>query len=107
MNKDRWLDVRENIKKQFEVEYQGEEELVGEPGSMEVMEFDGPMGFMRVEYVTRPKTVGRKVGGARRGGAQSKENMVYSLDEQVSRLHIYKWNEEESSWEEIKEELFS
>ena len=35
MNKDRWLDVRENIKNQFEVEYQGEEELVGEPGGNE------------------------------------------------------------------------
>lgn len=106
MNEERWGTIKNAIKDQFEIEYEGVEELEDSPGQVEALEFEGPLGFMRVEYVTKPKTIGRKVHTSTRIGGDSREEILFSEDETVSHMKIYKFNEAEDDWDEVKEDLF-
>ncbi len=107
MKPERWEEIKRGITSQYEIEHEGEEKLDPPPGTAEVLEFDGPMGYMRVEYVTKPKTVGRKVHGSRRIGSESYEEKLYSEDETVSYLQIFTWDEDTEEWNEVEQELFS
>lgn len=106
MTQDRWKEVQETLRNQFEIEYEGEEEMVPGPGTMEVMEFEGPMGFMRVEYSSRPRTLGRKVSGSRRSNAQQHEQMIYDASDVVHHMSVHTWNDDEEKWVPVEAPLF-
>ncbi|MFH1426398.1 MAG: hypothetical protein ABIG66_03095 [Candidatus Kerfeldbacteria bacterium] len=106
MNEERWETIRASIKDQFEIEYEGTEDMEDSPGQAEVLEFEGPMGFMRVEFVTKPKTIGRKVHGSTRIGGDSREEIIFSEDEFVSHIQIFVFNDDTDEWDEVKKDLF-
>ena len=106
MKEERWEEVRDLIKKQFTIDYEGVEDLEDSPGSMEVMEFEGPLGLMRVEYVSKPRQIGRKVHGSKRIGAESREEVLFSDTDTVSHLLVYVHDDEEGTWNEMDADLF-
>lgn len=101
MTRDRWEEIREMIRKQYEVEYEGVEELEGEPGSAEVIEFVGPASVMRLEYVTQPKQTGRRPHGVTRSGSMHNQEIMYSTTETMEHLKAFQWNEEDERWIEM------
>lgn len=104
MIRDRWDEVKAMIAKKFPIEYQGIEDNDDMVGTMEVIECEGPVGTLRLEYITRPRETESKTSGA-----YGKEERDFE-DEgprstTVSFLRIYKWNENEDDWDEINSEL--
>ena len=111
MRPDQWKEIKEKIRSTFDVDYDDVEDIVipsGEkiPGTVEVIEFDGPQGLMRVEYTTKPKQVGRKVHTSTRIGAEGHEEIQLSDTETVNYLTVYKLNDDDE-WVKVDTELFS
>lgn len=102
---ERWEEVKQLIKKQYEVSYEGTETLENSPGQVEVLEFVGPLGEMRVEYVTKPKTLNTKVYKSRRVGSEAREEVIYSNKEVVQYLKVYTCNDQDE-WQEVKSDIF-
>lgn len=107
MKPERWDEIKQMIKKQFEVEYEDTEQLEEVNGTCEIIEFDGPLGLMKVEFITKPKQLGRKVHASNRIGGGSREEILHSDSEMVSYLHVFTWDDDADDWKEIQQELFS
>lgn len=104
MTRDRWDEVKAMIAKKFPIEYEGTEDNDDMIGTMEVVECEGPIGTLRLEYVTRPRETTSKTSGA-----YGKEEREYEDDgprsPNVSFLRIFVWNENEDDWSEINSDL--
>ncbi|MDA2922956.1 hypothetical protein MYX07_06865, partial [Patescibacteria group bacterium AH-259-L07] len=72
-------------------------------GKREVVEFEGPLGKMRLEKVTRPRVIDKKVLHAKRIGSAVAVDYIYSSDDPVIELTIYK-EREDGEWEEVSPE---
>ena len=106
MREDKWKDTLAMVKQKFTVLGEGREDIEDIPNATrEFIEFDGPEGKMRLEYVVKPAVLDKKTSYSKLGGSASKVEYVYSKDEVVSRLEAYKWNEGSGEWEEVKAPL--
>ena len=78
-------------KENFEISNEGEEEIEDIPNSkLEFIEFDGPLGKMRLEFITKPKVLDKKTLYSGRIGSDVKVDYVYSED---NSYHIAKTGE--------------
>lgn len=102
MTKDRWKEIRVQIESSFGLDDQYEEDL--DPGTAEVIEFSGPLGKIMAKFVTRPKMLDKKTSYSNRPGSAIKVDYVFSEDEFVSHLEVYKWNESSDNWEKLESE---
>ena len=96
MTKERWKELRANIKENFGIEDEYEEDL--EPGIAEIIEFTGAEGKMLMRFVTRPKVLDKKTSFSNRAGSDVKVEYVYSEDETNSYLEIYTWSNDKDDW---------
>ena len=102
MTPDRWQQIKGMILDNFsDVEEAAEELEAPERGSAEILEFNGPLGKMRIEYWTKPLVLGKNVSGSRRIGSHHEVDYIYSDTETVSTLLAYKWDDNQSDWLEI------
>ena len=82
MQPDRWEDVKGIIKDQFEVIDESEGEIEDIPRSrVERMEFEGPLGKMKVEFETKPIVLDKKTTYSKRMGDTAAVEYIYSEDE--------------------------
>ncbi|MBU1203325.1 hypothetical protein KKH39_04775 [Patescibacteria group bacterium] len=102
MTKDRWKELKIQIRQTFGFENEYQEDLA--PGTVEVIEFSGPSGKMMVKFVTRPKVLDKKTSYSNRPGSAITVDYVYSEDEFVSHLEIYQWQESSESWDKLNNE---
>jgi hypothetical protein len=108
MTPERWTEVKELLRSQYTIDYEATEPLENSPGTMEVFEFDGgPAGYLRVEFVQKPRQLGRKVLAAARAGSESREEMVFSDTETVSFIRVFRLDDATDEWEELEKELFT
>lgn len=105
MSPQRWDEVKEMIQKEYGVEYHDMETIGEHPGETEVLEFEGPLGYMRAEYSTRPRQTGRSVHTAGRPKSLVQEEVTYSDTEEVHALHLFLWNDEADDWKEVDMKL--
>jgi hypothetical protein len=96
MTTERWQEIKANIKENFGVEDNYEEDL--EPGIAELIEFTGPQGKMLLRFITKPKVLDKKTSFSNRAGSAVKVDYVYSEDETVSYLEVYNWSEDKDDW---------
>ena len=103
MNDERWQDIVGMVKDKFDIDSQTTEELSEEdgPGSIEILEFDGPLGKMRLTRTTKLLVLGKKVLGSRRIGSESSVQYTYSDTEVVNKFTAYKFNEATGEWDEL------
>lgn len=89
MNEKRWEEIKNLTKNKFKV--LNEEKITEEEKEIERIEFAGPVGRMRLEWVTKPKVLDVKTSHSakRAGGAARKVEKVYSEDEFVSYMKVY------------------
>ncbi|MDD5567545.1 MAG: hypothetical protein PHH01_05110, partial [Patescibacteria group bacterium] len=90
------------IKDSFEVLEEKNEDLLDEPGNVEIIIFKGPLGKMKLERISRPVVLGERAIGSRRIGSSKTIQKEYSSEEMVHALKAYKYDEDSSLWVEIE-----
>ena len=98
MNDERWYDLVERIRDKFKVTHEEEHPPLHGPGKVEMVEFEGPLGRLRLERVTRPAVLERRAHYSKRIGGQTSEDLVYSDSEFSHRVTLYRWVD--GSWQE-------
>ena len=103
---DKWEQVKEKIRGDFEVE----EELTGSiedipNSSYETIIFNSPIGRIKATRYKKPKVLDKKTQFSGRLGGEVNVDYVYSEDEMVDNLEILKWNELSQNWVETDLEL--
>lgn len=103
MTPERWEQVKGMIKDKFGVESERTEDLEDQsPGSIEIIEFTGPSGKIRLEYTDEPLKMGTRGMGSKRIGSYTAVVHQYSDTERVHRFTAYRWEEDSSSWIELR-----
>ncbi|OGF38905.1 hypothetical protein A2515_05905 [Candidatus Falkowbacteria bacterium RIFOXYD12_FULL_34_57] len=99
---DKWKIILGNIKDNFGVEDEGVVHLEDEGGvDIEYIEFNGPLGRIRLELITRPVILDKKTTYSKRIGSDTKVDYIYSADEKSHILMAYKWSDDNNDWEEM------
>ena len=107
MTPERWEIIKGNILDNFEVEESGTEHLDDEGGvDIESFVFLGPMGKMRLEFVTKPVVLDKKTIYSNRIGSETKVDYVYSTTEKNQQLMVYKWDDDSGEWIEVNSNMF-
>ncbi len=100
MTKEKWEEIIDNVKKGLEVFGEG----IEEEGSKKIewIEFVGPQGKSRLEWIDKPRITGVKTLYSRRAGTSAgKVEHEESKTERVNFIRAYKWSDETRDWEEI------
>jgi Txe/YoeB family toxin of Txe-Axe toxin-antitoxin module len=108
MTNERWENLIEMIEANFKIDEKRSEELDlgedanGKPvkGEIEIIEFQGPTGKIRLERITKPLVLEKKTQYSRRIGSQTKVSYIYSETEKVYQLKAYQWKD--GTWQEIE-----
>lgn len=102
MSPDKWKTIKGQILDNFKNVEQVKEALEEpEVGECEILEFDGPLGRMRIEFITRPVVLDKVTHGSRRIGSDHSVEYIYATDEFSHLLKAYKWNQDNNDWLEI------
>ena len=106
MTEEKWLDTIAQIKDNFEVIGHRTEDLEPESGrgTVEIIEFTGPLGKIKLERTTQPLVIDKKTIGSRRIGSQTTVEYLYSDTEKVHRFKAYRFDENDQIWVEIAQE---
>lgn len=105
MTRDRWLDTVALIKDRFPILAQGTEPREEGPGTVEFVEFEGPAGHLRLEFVTHPVILGKKAVGGKRVGIGTKTQYQFSDTDQVTTFRA--WKKVNDDWEEFDASMFA
>ena len=100
MNDSKWAEVLDHVAEKFAVDDHGKYELEDVPGGMvEYIEFDSPMGKIRLERSTTPRVEKTKAAGGSKYGAGSYVEKVYSDTETVHTFSAFR--EVNGEWEKF------
>ncbi|MFH1583277.1 MAG: hypothetical protein ABIB72_03085 [Candidatus Falkowbacteria bacterium] len=104
---EKWQEIVGNIKDNFKVLESGKEHLEDGGGpDVEYIVFDGPLGKIRLEFVSKPVVLDKKTKYSRRIGSETVIDYVYSPDEKSHKLKAYKWDEALNDWVEMEAKKF-
>jgi len=106
MKQQRFEEIKDMILKNFKDVEQGEFELDDMPGEGEYLEFDGPIGKMRLEGINKPAIEKTDIIATKTAGQQATEKRTYSETDKVFVFKAYKWDEFENDWLKIDMEDF-
>ncbi len=108
MTPERWKNIKDEIRDSFEVLDSGSYHEDEEGGiDTEFIEFKGPLGLMRLEFIAKPIVLDKKTTFSRRIGSETKVEYIYSEEEKSHKFKIYKWNDETDDWEEVDQKHFT
>ena len=108
MTPEKWENLIDSIKDKFEVEEHKTEHLDKHGGTdIEFIIFKGPLGRMKIEFITKPLVLDKKTTYSRRIGSETNIEYIYSEDEKTHKLMAYKWNDSQNDWVEIDPNSFS
>lgn len=110
MNSSKWENLiflaeeKFGIDKKYKEEFEVAELSTGEKimGQRQIVEFQGPLGRIRLEKNSRPKIIDKKVLHTKRIGGRVVVDFVYSEEEKVENLKIYRFKNDQ--WVEIRPE---
>lgn len=107
MNIEKWQDIIGNVKDNFTVEDEGDEHIDDQGGvDVSFIVFEGPLGKMKLEYVSKPVVVNKKTTYSNRIGSETKVDYVYG-DEKSHQLMAYKWDDDSEEWVQIEAGMFN
>jgi hypothetical protein len=102
MTPEKWQNLIADIKDKFEVEEYNSQHLDEHGGTdIEFIIFKGPLGRIKLEFVTKPLVLEKKTFYSQRIGSGTKVEYVYSPDEKTHKLSAYKWDESQNDWVKI------
>ena len=102
MTYEKWKKIIDMVNENFKIFDKGEEEL--ELGKIEWIEFDSPLGKLRLELLEKPKIIDKKTLYTTRIGSDVKVEYVYSKDEKIYEFSAFRWDDESEEWLEIDAE---
>lgn len=106
MTLEKWEEIKQKILSSFEILNQETLNNEERHEDTEAIEFIGPSGKMKVEWITRPKVLDKKTQYSNRIGSSVSVDYVYSPDEVTHTFKVYNWNEALEDWQEIKPGAF-
>ena len=107
MNPERWEQIKMMVKEKFEILNQTEEECAIGVGTVQIIEFEGPIGRMKLEFISKPRILDKKTTYSNRIGSDVKVDYVYSENEETHHLKAYKWDEAAERWSDIDAAAFA
>lgn len=115
MTEDRWQEIKDLIKKQYQIIEESQKPLtikVGldeekEIGEVEVVIFKNPQGKIKLEYSKKPVVLDKKEHYSRRAGTSAKTEYILSDSEFARKLTAYKWSETDGAWVKFEAENFN
>ena len=97
----------DRITERFEVHEQGSEQLPEYPnGKREFIVFESPVGKVRLERTTKPRTVGQRAVTSRRIGGTTKVESQYDLHDMVHFITASRWDAAAGTWRAIDASSF-
>jgi hypothetical protein len=102
MTREKWEEIKGNIKDDFEFLEEQKEELDPGPGDKEIILFNGPLGKMKLEFITRPVILDKRAIASRRIGSHRTVEYIYSDTEKSYTMKAYKWDEAQNDWLEME-----
>ncbi|MEK7606700.1 MAG: hypothetical protein AAB444_00670 [Patescibacteria group bacterium] len=103
MTDDRWREVVDKVKAQFQVRDEGRREIEDIPRAFaEYIIFETPQGEIKLERVTSPVVLDKKTIYSKLAGSASRVEYTYSDTEMFSKLRVFKWVESRDEWEEMR-----
>jgi len=107
MTREKWEQIKGDIKDKFQVEDEGQTHLEEEGGvDIEYIVFNGPLGKMQLEFISKPVVLDKKTTYSRRIGSDTRVEYVYSQDERTETLKVYQWDEAQNDWVEVDGSMF-
>jgi len=102
MTEEKWRDTIARIKDNKDLTIT-QQEVVDLPeeeggGTVEIVEFNGPMGLMRLEYEVKPMVEDTKTLGANRIGSHKEVKYIYSATEKVRKMYVYRFDQQADDW---------
>jgi len=108
MRPERWEEIVEMVKANFDVEDQGEIRDEDRAGSIvEYIVFNGPLGKLRLEFETHSAVVDTKTKYHKRIGSETEVEYVYSPTDKVHSLNIFRWDDATEDWRPFETKAFS
>lgn len=105
MRPDQWIDTRDRIKEQCVVIDEGEAPLEDVPnGHVAFVVFESPVGRVRLEYVTKPRTLGERAVTSRRIGGATAIEKIYDTEDMVQFLRAFRWDPDTLTWVSFRAE---
>ena len=102
MTRDKWLNLLDMVEAKFGIDRNYKEDLGKDiPGEKQVVEFIGPLGKIKLEWVEKARLVDEKTTYSNRIGSQVKINKIYSQDEKVNYINAYKWDGVRNEWQRL------
>lgn len=108
MTPDKWIEARNNVKKNFTVEDEGTEDLLvdtaegqAKQGEAEFIVFESPLGRTKLQLQKKPRLEEKKYHYSHRAGTAARIEYKFSEEDLVYTLKAYKWDEVEDDWKEI------
>jgi len=101
MNPDKWAQIKEMIEDKFEIVKKDKEELGEGQGDKEIIEFKGPIGLLRLEYIEKPLILDKKTHYSRRIGSDVKVDYIYSDTEKTYEMKALLWSEDDQAWQKF------
>lgn len=100
MTDDKWKDTLDHISSKFSILEEGAEPLLEYPnGKREFVIFESPVGRIRLERITKPRTTGQRALTSRRVGGLTKVEATYDLNDFVHFIEASRWDAASGSWE--------
>ncbi len=99
MTDEKWESLLERIQRKFGFEARTRNEPVEEGGSRETVIFKSPAGKMKLERISRPLVIDKKIHYSKRLGSGRNVEYVFSPSEKAHRERLFRWNG--TDWEEM------
>ncbi len=99
MTDEKWETLVEQIQRKFGIEARTQNEPVEDAGVREIVVFKTPAGKMKLERISRPIVIDKKIHYSKRAGSGRTVEYTYSPTEKSHRERLYRWTG--SEWEEL------
>ena len=100
MNDEKWEELVTRIERKLKILEKKVTTADEGRTSIETVIFQGPEGRMKLERVSKPLVVDKKLHYSKRIGSQQSVEYVYSPTDKVQRVQLFKWSGME--WEEMQ-----
>ena len=101
MHQEKWEQIKGQLLDTFdEVEFVKEKLPEPQIGEVETAYFNGPLGKMKLEYITRPVVLEKRTHGSRRIGSKVDIEYIYSDTEKIQQLKVFR--QVGDDWAEIE-----
>lgn len=98
----------DHIRERFGILEQGTEPIPQYPnGRLEFLIFESPLGRVRLERITKPRTIGERALTSRRPGSATRVEAQYDLHDMIHIIRAQRWDSAAGSWVAIDANAFS